>query len=327
MYGATSGKQPPIWRQRCMVRVREGGFDGPVVGIEKMAIGSGNWTGDASWGGFATTYSPGQVPLVPGKTYAIEFNLIETRDTIGDYINFKKQENDGIPGFAACPKHELDEYPDGTAQFNGEDTKDYDLDMQIVEYENDAENWTEAVDEENLLVNADFETGELDKATNNAGDIEGWEQFKIDPGTLFRYLERKDKGGEGRYVRVTDEAPKRPTVDGGFVQKVPGLSHFETYRLSGDIRCSWAVNKNHQLHVGYDPTGQVESATADTIVWKVMPRYHGFWIDYESEPIRPAGDSISVWLRGRSVEADKFDFDADFDNFALHRVKTSAPMK
>jgi len=58
-----------------------------------------------------------------------------------------------------------------------------------------------------------------------------------------------------------------------------------------------------------------------------MPRYHGFWIDYESDPVRPAEDSISVWLRGRTVEMDKFNFDADFDNFALRQVKTTAPGK
>jgi hypothetical protein len=336
MYAATSGTQPAIWRQRCMVRVRESGFDGPVVGIEKMAIGTGNWTGDASWGGFATTFSPGQVPLTPGKTYAIELELIETRDTIGNWTNFKGQENNGIPGFTTYKKHPLDDYADGTSRFNGERTMDYDLDMQIIEYEKATENWHEAVEDEDLLVNVEdedllvnggFDDGEFKKDDPNFGGPEGWERFTIDPGTSFWYVTRDDAGGEGRYVKMIGGAINNQTVDGGYVQKVSGLSHLETYRLTGRVRCSWAVSTKHQCYVGYDPTGQVESATAETIVWDVLPRYHAFWVDYMSEPIRPAGDSVSVWVRGRTTEPDAFTFEADFDEFALRQVNTGIPGK
>lgn len=346
MYAATDGTQPPIWRQRCMVRVREGrtyslrersgrrwrgmrgaAFDGPVVGIEKMAIGTGNWTGDASWGGFAVTYAPGEVPLTPGKTYAIEFDLIETRDTIGNWVNIKKQKSTGIPGFTTYKKHPLDDYAAGTSRFNGERTMDYDLDMQIIEYENTADNWSEAVHEENLLANGGFDEGEYKENDANFGGPNGWERFMIDPGTSFWYVKRDDAGAEGRYVKMIGGAINSQTVDGGYVQKISGLSHLETYRLTGQVRCSWAVSRKHQCHVGYDPTGQVESATAETIAWDVLPRYHAFWVDYMSEPIRPAGDSISVWVRGRTVEMDKFTFEADFDNFALRRVRTDVPRK
>ena len=41
----------------------------------------GEWTGDASWGVFGAAFAPGEVPLQPGKTFAIEFETLENFDT------------------------------------------------------------------------------------------------------------------------------------------------------------------------------------------------------------------------------------------------------
>jgi hypothetical protein len=49
------------------------------------------------------------------------------------------------------------------------------------------------------------------------------------------------------------------------------------------------------------------------------------FIDYNSEPIRPAEDAISVWLRAESEAVADFPFKVDFDNWALQRVRTGAP--
>ena len=99
LYAAVSGAQPPLARQRTTVRVRHGGPDGPRVGIEKIAIGNGNYTGDASWGVFAVAFAPGEVPLTPGDTYAIEFESIENQETLGGFVNIKKQVSDGRAAF------------------------------------------------------------------------------------------------------------------------------------------------------------------------------------------------------------------------------------
>jgi hypothetical protein len=114
-------------------------------------------------------------------------------------------------------------------------------------------------------------------------------------------------------------------VDGGYVQGVSGLDRLATYRLCGRVRSSWPVDPEHQCQVGYDPTGQTRDPHAGTIVWTSLPGLHGVFVPYRSSPIRPAGDAISVWLRGRSTPEDAFPFTADFDDFRLQRVRTGVP--
>jgi len=81
----------------------------------------------------------------------------------------------------------------------------------------------------------------------------------------------------------------------------------------------------HQVYVGYDPTGQTEDASASTIVWDAQRSLSGYWLTYTSDPIRPAEDSISVWLRGVTTRRDDYPFKADFDNFALKQVDRGVP--
>ena len=55
------------------------------------------------------------------------------------------------------------------------------------------------------------------------------------------------------------------------MQKVAGLKHLDTYRLSGKVRSSWPVDMEHYCQVGYDPTGQDSDPKASTIVWQALP--------------------------------------------------------
>lgn len=324
LYAATLGTQPDQRRQRLAFRVRKGGPDGPQVGITKIAIGNANYTGDASWGTFGTVYAPGEVPLEPGQTYALEFETIETFDTIGHYVNFKGQENPGVAGFNPYKKAAPDTYEHGTAYQGGTDAVDFDLDLQVIEYEHAAGDWELAVEGEDLLTNGSMDAGSFTADRPEAGEPEGWSRFVVDPRTSFWYLAH-DKNPSDRYARVIGGGINNSTVDGGYVQRVGGLSHNETYRLAGKVRCSWIVDDKHQCMVGVDPTGQTDNPQADSIVWTTMPKLHGFFLPYTCEPVRPAQDAVSVWLRAQTSDPEGWPFEADFDAFSLHRVRTSPP--
>ncbi|MDM8008111.1 MAG: hypothetical protein QUV05_18375 [Phycisphaerae bacterium] len=321
LYTATSGIQPGIARQRAAVRLREGGPDGRVVGIEKIAIGNGIHTGDASWGVYGVACSPGEVPLEPGKTYAIEFESIENYESLHGYVNIKGMVSDDRPGFNPYKKAAPDTYEKGTAYKNGMDDAGFDLDMQIIEYQHEAGDWDKAVDPVNLLPNGDMEAGDLDEQSPDTGQARGWKTFAVDAGTVFQYLADPPEK-KSRILRVIGGGVTGKTVDGGFVQKVADLKRLDTYRLSGKVRCSWPVELDHYCQVGYDPTGQDADPKASTIVWKSLPGAHSIWARYESGPIRPVKDSISVWLRGYTKDAKGYPFRADFDDFELKRVCT-----
>ncbi len=134
VYAAVGGTQPPLSRQRVAIRVRRGGPAGPVVGVEKVAIGNGNYTGDASWGTFGTVLARGEVPLDPGTTYAVEIETLETPETLRGFVNIKGQVSDERPGLNPYRKYAPDAYGRGTAFRDGRDPVDFDLDMQIIEY-------------------------------------------------------------------------------------------------------------------------------------------------------------------------------------------------
>ena len=324
LYAATSGVQPGLPRQRVAVRVREGGPKGRAVGVEKIAIGAGNYTGDASWGVFGVAYAPGEVPLVPGGTYVVEFESIENLETLHGFVNIKGMVSDDNPGFHPYPKVRPDTYKPGRAYFNGTEPTNYDLDMQIIEYESSPTDWDLAAVGRNLLANGDMESGET---ASDAGPAkpDAWKRPAADPETACMYIaDANDRGN--RILRVIGGGANRRTADGGYVQRVEGLSRADTYRLSGRVRCSWAADDAHQCYVGIDPTGQDTDPNASTIAWgAAMPSVHGQYVPYTSEPIRPVKDAISVWLRGRTTLKVDYPFKADFDDFALRRVRTSPP--
>ncbi|MBN1125735.1 MAG: hypothetical protein JXA82_12065 [Sedimentisphaerales bacterium] len=320
LYAATSGVQPALMRQRVKVRVREDGPDGRIVGTEKIAIGNGNYTGDASWGMFGTCFAPGEVSLEPGKTYAVEFESIENYNTLHGYVNIKGMVSDDKPGFNPYRKNGRDEYEYGTAYRKGRDQQDFDLDMQIIEYEHTASHWMQAVTGKNLLTNGNMQRD------GDSGIPAGWNTFSVDSGTEFRHVfNEPDK--ENRIARIVGGSATRTTADGGLVQKVSNLSTLETYRLKGMVRSTWPIDEKHACLVGYDPTGQVVDANADTIRWTNLPGVHGIFVAYRSEPIRPTNDSVSVWLRGRTTLTEEYRFEVDFDDFSLRKIDSGIPQK
>lgn len=331
LYAAASGVQPTMNRQRVLVRVREGGPGGPVVGVVKAATGNATYTGDASWGTFGTAYSPGEVLLTPGTTYTIEFETMENVESLRGWLNFKLQQNDERPGFNPYKKAPQDDYPRGTAYKEGRPV-DFDLDMQVLEYLSVPADWDKAVEGPNLLQNGTMSMGTVSSGPEDPGRPLGWTAFDIDPQTRQFYLADPNEP-RNRILRVLGGGPygKNPdgggnrTADGGFVQRVEGLDPSHTYRISGKVRCSWPVDMKHQQYVGWDPTGQTDDPQAPTIVWECMPSLTGVWNSWLSPPIRPQSGSISIWLRGCTTLPDDYPFKADFDDFALRRVARGIP--
>lgn len=321
MYAAVGTSQPGLSRQRAVVRVRAGGPDGPVVGVEKIATGNGIYTGDASWGVFGVVYAPGEVPLEPGKTYAIEFESIENYESMHGYVNIKGVVCDEKAGFNPYRKAAPETYERGTAYKGGKEDVGFDLDMQIVEYENAARQWDKAVDAENLLKNGDMEAGTFIAETPEKGSLDGWQTFAVDPGTAHVFWADGPKK-DNRIARVLGQGK---SVDGGYVQRVERLRHLDTYRLTGRVRSSYPVTADNAAYVGYDATGQTDDPKAATIVWTALPDVHSVWTPYASGPIRPKGKAISVWLRGWLKGTTPMPFRADFDDFALQRVNTGVP--
>jgi hypothetical protein len=330
LYAAVSGAQPPLSRQRARIRVRRGGPDGPVVGIEKVAAGNGNYTGDASWGFFGAAFAPGEVQLEPGEVYAIELESMETYHTVHGFVNIKGQVSDDRPGFNPYRKSPPDACVDGTAYYLGTEPVDFDLDMQVLEYEHAAECWQDAVGGPNRLANGDMESGDLRVGDPVASRVDSWRPFDLEPGTAHHYLvdpaPPSASGTPNRIVRVAADAARGKVADGGFVERAADLSSLETYRVSGLVRSTWPLDVEHQCFVGLDETGQVDDPRAKTIIWTPLPPVHGAFVQFASEPVRPRSTAISVWLRARATKHDeKFPFQGDFDGFALRRVRTEAP--
>jgi hypothetical protein len=134
LYLATSGTQPRMEEQRIAIRIRRGGAGGPVISPEKTGAAAANYTGDASWGVLGAVFPRGEVALTPGELYAAEFTTLETPDSIGSFVNFKKQHNDRKPGFNPYFRHSADDYADGGAWRLGKEQASRDLDTQVVEY-------------------------------------------------------------------------------------------------------------------------------------------------------------------------------------------------
>ena len=105
-----------------------------MISQEKIAAAAANYTGDAAWGVIGAVFARDEVKLTPGATYAAEFTTLETPESIGDFVNFKKQINDRKPGFNPYLRPAADPYPEGDAWKAGKEKTPGDLDMQVVEY-------------------------------------------------------------------------------------------------------------------------------------------------------------------------------------------------
>jgi hypothetical protein len=314
---------PWLIRQRFGIRIRRGGPEGPAVGIEKIAKGQSTAHGFA--GAVGVAFAPGEIPLEPGETYAVEWRSAENAFTMA---NAAPSGETGVPatsGLNPYGKVSPDTYDAGTGWYLGEQRTEFDLDMQVIEYENAGAGWEAAVAEENLLTNGDMETGAIDTADPDRGTAAAWTEFTVDPDTTHQYVVNGESGN--RFLRIIGGGANERTVNGGYVQAVSGLSPSEAYRLSGLVRSTWAVDSRHRCSIGWDPTGQVENPEAESVVWTILPDFHGEFVPYSSDPIRPHEDSVSVWLQAWTNLDRDHPFMVDFDDFALRRVLTSAPNK
>jgi hypothetical protein len=303
----------------------------------------GNYTGDASWGAFGVAFAPGEVPLTPGETYAIELESLENIETLRGFINIKGQESDARAGFNPYRKPDLDPYERGTAFKDGAEAMPFDLDMQIIEYAWDAPDWAMATTGPNRLINGDMEdfgraesaeiepgppprgaSGYLPTGRGVGRSLTGWREFRLDSDTRFAVMAESEPGTNhvGRVFALGGQ-----TADGGWVQRVEGLNTTETYRLTGRVRASWAVDFEHQVLVGVDRTGQDSDPGAASIEWSRLPPRHGVFVEHTSPATRPATNALSVWLRARTTwKGDPYaPFKADFDAFSLRAIRTTPP--
>jgi hypothetical protein len=302
LYAAIASQQGSLEQQRVVIRLRRGGPDGPVTGIEKIAVGQPTATGQS--GVFGVAVAPGEIPLEPGVTYAVEFE------------SFGKD-----AGFNPVKKQPRDAYEAGCAWFNAVERTEYDLDMVVVEYQHSDPRWAEALEPRDFVVNGDMQRGEMHPDDPGSGGPDGWKRFVIDAGTAFWYTQENGN----RRVQVVGGSVSSRTVDGGYVQSVAGLNRSETYRLIADVCSSWPANMEHQAFVGLDATGQDGDPRASSIQWTVLPWAHGVNERYVSQPVRPRTDKISVWLRARTTMTGRQPFVVSFDDVHLQQVRTGVP--
>ncbi len=257
---------------------------------------------------FISTPVAGEVILEPGESYAVEFEAFGRHN-----------------GFNPVMKQPLDPCEQGSAFFAGRERMDYDLDMVVVEYARAGGDWSAATTGENLLVNGDLQDGEMSAEDPEAGGPAAWTRFSLDPGTAFWYLPEAP-GSRDRIARVVGGSVSGKTVDGGYVQRIDGLGRVETFRLTGQVRCSHIVDDQHQVLIGCDPTGQTDDPRAGTIRWQPLPDAERVWQSFTTPPVRPVDGSISVWLRARTTTVNGHPFEADFNNLALRRTAISPPV-
>ena len=288
------GEEKVKWH-RAIVRVREGGPSGPLVGLTKLARGV-DWA-TAEVGPIGFSCRPGEIPLTPGQTYSIEFESING-------------------GFNPFRKDVADTYPDGAAHLGGR-ARTYDLEMILVEYTDPAE---QVVLPEtpptgmgpNLALNGDMEGGTPSQSDGHPDD---WQIFEVDPGSVFWYGD--DFGRDGsRGARIIGGSISGNTVDGGFVQQVNGLTVGDDYRLSAWVQTTWAVGEKHVTRIGWDPTGQTTEPDAATIEWVKAPDVHDMFQQVILD-VTTTRDRGSIWLRGATTQTTDRPYTADFDDVIL----------
>lgn len=280
------------------IRVHEGDNPtGKVIGVAKRTHAA--WWGPG-YGFLGAAWQPGEVELDAGKPYCLEFVTCPP-----------------CKGYnVAVVNHPANAYADGQAFRDGKPVPDKDLEMTVVEYLTfDKPREPAPVYEpkgRNLLNNGDFEKGT--PSTTDADDPPGWKRWNTSP-TAFWY---------GKFGRHGSNAPRviggninNTKIDGGFVQRVAGLSPNKTYCLSGWTCSSAQADKRYLAALGYDPTGQVADPKAGTIVWGLSGRRSFAYDPVIFRGIRPGSDSISVWTRGHNKDVGDLIYTVDFDDLTL----------
>ncbi len=155
--------------------------------------------------------------------------------------------------------------------------------MQVIEYRYEATDWDTATTGGNRITNGSMDPvrrpipGAEMALVPCQGVIDGWKTFVIDPGTTHQQV-TDDVAEDNWIARISGGSATGKTVDGGYVQRIGQLSQLETYRLSGRVRSTWAVDERHYCAVGYDLTGQDADPQARTIHWTRLPAIHGRFV-------------------------------------------------
>jgi hypothetical protein len=269
---------------------------GKPIGVPKR--GQAAWWGPRA-GFLGVAWQPGEVPLEPGKTYCIEWRAAGT-----------------CKGYSASVVNHPDNmYPKGNAFRDGKPQPNDDLEMTIIEYSKAAptpeRKSAYKPAGKNLLTNGNFEEG---TPSETPKEIPGWQMWESNK-TLFWYgAYGRDKSQAARLIGGSINGTK---IDGGFVQKVSGLTSGKSYRLSGWVSMATQVDSKFMSQVGYDSTGQTADPKASTIVWTGTGRSSNRFDQVAIVDIQPKADAVSVWLRGANETAERVTFTVDFDDFVL----------
>lgn len=348
LYAAVGGTQPPIYRQKTLVSVHEGSPKGPIIGVQKIAVGVGNYTGDASWGAFGAAFAPGETPLKTGIDYWIRWQTLETDFTIGNYVNSKGIRSSGTRGFnpyiqsAAVQSSNLH----GSVK-NDQIPMSQNLDAIIITYDNDIPfvrylsknevHWkSELIDcgdpldvlggmpvfSENLIQSSSGSGAGLAEA-----DIQDlWSPFMMNEGVRLEIEKRS--GFSSRQVDVFQAhdgglfGKSGGAFDGGWVRTVNQLDPQSKYIFSGWIRSSYGLGLESQANIGWDESGQGENSESGSIEWSDVVVVPGLWTPFQSSPIKPFENKISCWLRASGGSNSKFQFRAEFADLQVRQIKT-----
>ena len=279
------------------IGIRENDPAGKVIGVPKYARTA--WWGPGH-GFLGAAWLPGEVTLVPGKTYCATFTPVKP----SKYYS------------ASVVNHPKNTYKDGIAYRDGKKRSELDLEMTVVEYKKStAAKRLPGIYKpkgRNLLANGDFEQDEPNQDSNY--DPPGWQRWQTRK-TAFWYV-RDGRNGSGA-SRVIGGNINDTAIDGGIVQQVPGLDRKKRYRLSAWVAMSAITDKNYLAAVGYDPTGQTSDPQAKTIVWTAAGRRSFAWEQIVIDDVVPRGSSISVWTRGCNAKVGRLTFHVDFDDVVL----------
>lgn len=346
LYAAVGGSQPPIYRQKTQVAVHEGSPDGPVTGIVKIAAGVGEYSGDASWGGFGAVYAPGEVPLQSGKPYWVEWKSLENKFTIGDFVNSKGVRSDGVIGFNPYLDNKASHA--GTSAVpapglkNGKEPASGPLDAIIVTYDEEVQpagylkelennrRWRTSLDEITdpviLLGGPRLAPVNLIQPITSEGSARmPWSPFTVQ-GELHQSGELRAVAGVRNSWCLTLHDNGRfgkagYVIDGGWAYTASGLDPLKSYVFTGWIRSSYRSGMKTTVQYGWEETGYAENPNSVTIEWQSMFEADGLWVPFQSKPLRPVEDKISLWLRGSSDGTIPFHFRTEFADLQLRQVE------
>jgi hypothetical protein len=164
------------------------------------------------------------------------------------------------------------------------------------------------------LMNGDMELG----TPGTSGEIPDY-WTKWDGGNCIWWY-GTDYGRSGRGARVIGGAISGTLFDGGIYQRVAELSSSTTYLLSGWALGVIADDGSHWTQIGYDLTGGVNPA-APSVTWVSMASTADTWILWESGPVSPVSNAITIFTRGGTNTTSQT-FWADFDDFSLLEVSS-----